>query len=96
MTKKIDLVEKAVKEQKPKEKYVGTLAFNDSVFNFKTNDLITTLMELKPLQFKSHVKLTVKDGKTSTGERLLLSNLAKLTWRNKTMMEAFVSRLIFK
>lgn len=92
----IKVAKKSVKRVRETPKlYKVSVFFNDQVSKFSTDDLATSLMEIKPMCLKTRVLFTIeKEGKTC--ERMLLLNAAKLMWRNKLAMEAFTSRLIFK
>jgi hypothetical protein len=97
-TAKTTKVQKEVKEQAPREtkRFTVLACINGEDHTVKTNDLHEAITNLKPLMVKTKVTFLIKDSKTKMKcERLLLLNAAKMMWRNKYALEAFVTRLIF-
>lgn len=86
---------KAVKKAAPKKEFSVELKVNDEVYKAKTDNLAEALIELQPPMMKTHVTITVKKGK-KVAERFLLLQKAKLMFRSRIGVDAFVNTLIFK
>jgi hypothetical protein len=88
---------KKVVKRAPTERYSLTVTFNDKTLKLKTDDLVETLLEIKPFQLKTRVILDVKDNVNKTkAEVFLLLLRGKMMFMNKLTISIFVQRLLFK
>ena len=88
---------KKVVTRAPTKRYSLTVTFNDKTLKLKTDDLVETLLEIKPFQLKTRVILDVKDNVNKTkAEVFLLLLRGKMMFMNKLTISIFVQRLLFK
>lgn len=88
---------KKVVKRAPTKRYSLTVTFNDKTLKLKTDDLVETLLEIKPFQLKTRVILDVKDNVNKTkAEVFLLLLRGKMMFMNKLTISIFVQRLLFK
>lgn len=80
---------------KPTFEYKLTMQFNDNEYVVETNNLDSSILELKPPILKTRIIIKVeKDGKTY--ESALPSFTGKQLLRNNMFRKIFLNRLILK
>lgn len=85
----------AEKKVEKKKMYTVELHINDEVFTAKSEDISEALESMRPVIMKTHVVIKVTDGKKSA-ERFLLLQKARMMFRNKIGIDAFVRSIILK
>lgn len=88
------VVKKTVKKAKPvdKPKYKLEVTLNDVPYVIETNDIKSSLLELKPPIIKTRFKITISTA-NSRFDRIMMVRMAKLLFNNNLTMDTFVKQV---
>lgn len=73
--------------------YKVTIAMNNDTHSFETNDLVQTLLDLKPESFKTKLVITVEKGDRKVEKQVMYSRQVRKLFNNKLTAQFFMRNI---